>query len=397
MQILKTKTLRLLLISVLMFSCKDSDFTLKKEKPYIEWEKKICENLDCDIYDFSYTNDDGIALLLYKSQDGSDTSKVILEKYDKEGILEWAKTLESDFRSGFFLTKDNEYIIPQGLTGYDLIKLDSKGNEIWKTDFSLGFGSIITSVAEGKNGDLILAGEKVNQEHNYTESGTLNYDFLVMKINSEGTLLWCKSFGGSDRDYPNSVLQDSDNNILLTGDTYSVDFINNQIGSGFVKLDESGNIIWKKAFNSNRINVSFRTINSVNYDGYIFIGQGMNPKDDRYLNVDFWLMKIDLDGNLIWEKKIGDTNTDEICNIMFKTSDGNYVFGGTYCYDCKYHSPLYKINDEGEIIWEFDIRDYISGYKIFAEEAKDGGIIVVGLNRDEETGRHIKIVKLNNK
>ena len=80
-----------------------------------------------------------------------------------------------------------------------------------------------------------------------TESFGVGYrDIWVLKLDNQGNISWQKRYGGSGLDAAYSVLQNSDGGYIVQGYTGSY-------GAGdfdilLLKLDSNGNIIWQKAY-----------------------------------------------------------------------------------------------------------------------------------------------------
>ncbi|MDR0664156.1 MAG: hypothetical protein LBF86_01355, partial [Helicobacteraceae bacterium] len=128
------------------------------------------------------------------------------------------------------------------------------------------------------------------------------------KQKSPPSIVWQKSLGGSSADYANSIQQTSDNGYVIAGYSYSNDDdITDHRGytgiSDFwiVKLDENGDIEWKKTLGGSAGDVA-TSIQQTNDDGYIVAGYSASTDGDitgHHGSVgaaDYWIVKLDKDG-----------------------------------------------------------------------------------------------------
>lgn len=100
---------------------------------------------------------------------------------------------------------------------------------------------------------------------------------------------------------------------------------------GLVKTDASGALLWAKRFNS--VSIDDLAGFLVLPDGYLLLSSsyGFIPGGDRLSTIhglhDFWMIRTDLDGNIVWERSYGSTQ-DDIPKGMFQDTDGNFVLYG---------------------------------------------------------------------
>jgi len=116
------------------------------------------------------------------------------------------------------------------------VKLDSDGNELWnKTVVNASGSSSGGSVAVDSNDNVIISGGLFS-----------NSDVLVIKYDSSGNQLWITEVEGDEWDYGGAVVVDSKDNILVTGNTASY-------GSGEADIwslifDSDGNLLWNRTY-----------------------------------------------------------------------------------------------------------------------------------------------------
>ncbi len=100
--------------------------------------------------------------------------------------------------------------------------------------------------------------------------------------------------------------------------------------------------------------------------------------------VDFWILKLAPNGDLLWEKSLGGTLADQ-GNEILVLNDGNYLaVGEVFSNDVNVtgnhgltDSWIVKLDPSGNIIWETALGGSMPDYALGAEEAPDGSILVV--------------------
>ena len=159
------------------------------------------------------------------------------------------------------------------------------------------------------------------------------YDFWVVKISETGTLLWEKSFGGSQTDEARSITRSNDGNYIIVGDTRSSD-LDVSINSGgadlwAIKISPIGELIWEKTFGGNSFDVA-RSISKTQDGDFIISGSSRSIDGDLTNNNgqnDAWVIKIDGNGKLKWQKTIGGSEIDFAYDAV-ELNDGTVIAVG---------------------------------------------------------------------
>src|SRR5690606_22749186 len=157
-------------------------------------------------------------------------------------------------------------------------------------------------------------------------------DYWVVKISQTGSLVWQKSFGGSDGDYANSIKQTEDGGYIIAGTSYSNDGdVTESYGNGdywIIKISETGNIEWQKSFGGSGEDIANEI--QVVAGGYIVIGGTESTDGDvsgNHGNVDYWIIKLSESGDLQWQKAMGGSSFDEGLSIA-QTNDKGFILAG---------------------------------------------------------------------
>src|SRR3972149_2953873 len=177
---------------------------------------------------------------------GSPTSKVVLVKTDSNGNPLWSKTYggnKSESANGVINTLDGGYAIIGTTksfgTNFDdiyVIKTDSNGNLQWSRDIA---DSPIDIIDYGKS---IIQ----NADSSYTVCGMMansvtSSDATLVKLSKNGSLVWVKSYGETGNDEGNSVISTSDGGYAVVG------YFTNSSGDWdvlLVKTNSTGSLQW---------------------------------------------------------------------------------------------------------------------------------------------------------
>jgi hypothetical protein len=161
-----------------------------------------------------------------------------------------------------------------------------------------------------------------SNQFNLTSSGAA--DVFIQKLDSNGTFIWAKSFGGTNDDFGVSLTNDQNGNIYSAGWFFgSADFdpssqnftlTSNGESDAFIhKLDSNGNFVWAKSIggiNNDRANfISLDDVSNVYVVGYFDSLVDFDPNAgvhtiDSDRGKDAFVHKMGSDGNFKWVKTI---------------------------------------------------------------------------------------------
>ena len=158
----------------------------------------------------------------------------------------------------------------------------------------------------------------------------------IVKTDSLGNIIWDKTFGGNDIDVLSSIVSNYEKEFFLSGysnSNLSCSKSQNSLGRNdfwVVKIDSNGNKLWDKSYggDSNDYNTGLVEINNNTYlaSGYTYSdssGNKLSKKIDTQKTADFWAIKFDKNGNKIWDKSFGGFNND-ICNSSQKINSNEF-------------------------------------------------------------------------
>lgn len=199
----------------------------------------------------------------------------------------------------------------RGVTDYWVIKLDSLGNIVWNNSFGGTSKDEAYAVEACTDGGFIVAGGTRSKNLDVTNNHGA-YDFWIVKLKSNGSLDWQKSFGGPDIDVAYDVKQTTDGGYIAVGYAKSkTGDVTSQKGKGdywIVKMDGLGNMQWQKSYGGSQYDFAHAVALTAD-GGYLVSGYARSGDGDVNGNngeEDLWLIKLDGNGNLIWQSRYGD-------------------------------------------------------------------------------------------
>ena len=247
----------------------------------------------------------------------------VVMKLNSQGTPIWNVTLQAceGLNKLFSGMNDGSALLVTGLTE----PLNASASSGWLVKLSAK-GEILWSKTFGGSVDTAMRGVAVTGDGGYVAAGYVdyagngNYDFLAMKFGSAGNLLWNKTYGGPQSDLAYSVTS-SPGGCVVAGNTYSY-------GAGdsdawIIKIDLDGNLLWS------------RTVGGMDYDSPSYITASQNG---GYLvtgttfsfgngNRDFWLFSVDNSGNVQWSFTVGRAGYEEAYGVVC-AGGSNYVLAG---------------------------------------------------------------------
>ena len=292
-----------------------------------------------------------------KSKNGRGNGDYWVVKMDKNGVIQWDKTIGGngfdEFKSviqtsdgGYaFIGSSNSNISfeksenSRGSSDYWLVKLDSTGNIQWDKTIGGSGDDYAEEIIQTKDGGYILAGSSnSNMSGEKSANSRGGMDVWIVKLDKHGKKIWDKTFGGNDDDWCSSFAATVDGGVIVGGSSLSNisgEKTENSRG-GFdywlLKLDSKGNLQWDKTIGGDA-NEFCQNIFQTADGGYIIAGSslsGISGEKTEYNRggADYWAVKIDRNRKIQWDKTIGG-NGDDWCNNMIQTKSGGYMLFGS--------------------------------------------------------------------
>ncbi len=248
---------------------------------------------------------------------GSNDADYLTVKYDSLGNIVWADTLDNggtDDAYGIAVDgSGNVYV-----TGYSKIdsnddyltvKYDSLGNIIWADTLDNGNFDGAYGVAVDGSGNVYVTG--------YSYIGSNDADYLTVKYDSLGNMVWADTLDNSAWDYARGIAVDGSGNVYVTGESYidvKYDYLT-------VKYDSLGNILWSDTLDNSSDDEAYGV--AVDNSGNVYVtGYSDNGSNDDYLTV-----KYDSLGNMVWADTLDNGSNDKAYGVAVDGSGNIYVTG----------------------------------------------------------------------
>ena len=204
----------------------------------------------------------------------------------------------------------------------------------WHRCLGGGSGDYGQAVEPTADGGYIVAGYTMSNDGDVTFNHHYDQpDLWVVKLDSSGVIQWKKSFGGSGWDFAYSVHQTADGGYILFGNTASSDgditYPHGGMDCWLLKLDAAGNLQWQRNYGGSKNEYGWSAQICAD-GGYILAGLTESTNGDVTTNHgdrDFWILKVDVNGLIQWQKSFGGSKDDEALSVA-TCSDGGYIVSG---------------------------------------------------------------------
>lgn len=223
-----------------------------------------------------------------------------------------------------------------------IVKVDAARNLQWERSFGGSEFDRVNDLQPTSDGGYIVGCTSFSDASgNKSSHGFGHADLWVMKLNGSGEKVWEQSFGGIGNDELRAVLQTSDGGFLAAGITYSPASGNKtsgSFGSGVpdywvVKLDANGNKQWDKSHGGNDADELYAA-QQTSDGGFLLGGHSFSGNNGSKSSAgsgsgssDFWVVKLDASGNAQWDRVYGGPDVEHLYTLQ-TTRDGGFVMGG---------------------------------------------------------------------
>lgn len=305
-------------------------------------------------------------------------------------------------------SEDNHVIGNHGYYDFWISKLSSTGTIVWKKAYGGSQEDIPNKIIKTSDNGFLVVGNTDSDDGNITvHHGTVSYsDFWIVKLTSAGNMSWQKSFGGTQDDFANSVIQTNDGGYIVVGTSRSTD---GDLGNGsfdfnatsdiwVVKLSSSGSIEWQKTYGGTGMDFGNDIIETVD-NGYLIVGNTFSSDGDvsskigSTNNDDLWVLKINISGDILWEKCLGGLSTDKGISVVDNNSNG-FVIGGfssSNDFDVSQQNGggdywIVEIDSVGVITWEETFGGGTTDRLYSLIKTSDGGYAAIGCTMSSNNG-----------
>lgn len=216
---------------------------------------------------------------------------------------------------------------------YSVLAAQSAPSIEWQKALGGTHGESANAIQQTSDGGYIVAGHSMS--HDGDVSGNHGGgDYWIVKLNSAGGIQWQKSLGGSNVDAAQSIRQTTDGGYIIAGSSNSSDGdVTGNHGNydyWIVKLDANGDMQWQKSLGGSGMDMA-QSIQQTSEGGYIVAGSSGSDDGDvsgNHGGGDYWIVKLDNNGNIQWQKSLGGSSSEQV-NSVQQTFDSGYIIAGT--------------------------------------------------------------------
>lgn len=214
-----------------------------------------------------------------------------------------------------------------------LFRIDGLGNLLWQKCLGGNKGELLPRALELTNGDIFFAATTLSNDGDVSCVESEEGKIWMMGLDWLGNIQWNKCWGAKEGQYMMDLVKDADENIVMVGNAYA--FIGRD-GYGFgdaflLKVDSDGTPIWQKWYGGTKWDEA-RDVSVDTDGGYVIMGITESSDVDLCVNygyVDAWIVKVDINGNRIWQRTYGGTLGDYGAAVTPAPGGGYYTFSNT--------------------------------------------------------------------
>ena len=281
----------------------------------VEWTKVYGGGSADGAYSLQQTADGGYIVSAHTSSFGAGQHDVYLIKINNSGDTLWTRAYggtSGDYLRAVHQTVDGGYVLVAetfsfgaGSADVYLLKTDSLGKVMWTKTYGGSSSDYGYSVKQTFDGGFIIAG--------FTNSfGAGQFDLYVTKTDMNGVVIWSKTYGGASSDYGHSVIQTLDSGYVICGYTLSFGMATQVY---LVKLDSDGNLLWSKTYGGSGNDFGW-SVEQTTDSGFVITG---NTDSFGRGNRDVYLIKTDRFGNSGCHEAVAATIVSDAATITGST------------------------------------------------------------------------------
>jgi hypothetical protein len=286
----------------------------------------------------------------------------------------------------------------KGGSDYWIIKTDKNGNKLWEKGFGGTGDDKLRTIVIMPNGNFLLAGSSNSTTSGDKSANTKGgYDYWLVLIDQNGNKIWDKTLGGSAQDILHSAILLNNGTFLLGGDSnsnQSSDKTQNSKGGNdfwLVNIDENGNKIWDKTLGGSDDD-NLRGISAVPSNGYMLVGSSLSTSsgdktESNKGGTDYWIVRVDQNGNKIWDKTYGGNNNDGAYSVLVTSDEEFLITGDSYSSQSGDKTTtskggrdywIIKTDKNGNKLWEKGFGTDADDNLRTSLKTSDGGFLLVG-------------------
>jgi hypothetical protein len=257
-----------------------------------------------------------------------------------------------------------------------VVKVDTGGDTLWTRALGGAGRDYGYGVCQGPGGGCYVAGYT-------TSSGLGKEDVYVASIDTDGDVVWERTYGGAGSDEGRTIFRTSDGYLVVAGRADS--FGAGQSDVYVLKLDAEGDTVWTRVFGGAGYDWGESACETAD-GGYCISGTSGSNGVSR----DIYLVKVDPAGSLVWQRFYGDFSTwvsQDWGGPVLAAADGGVAVGGNRIILSVDPDDLYFLRTDSAGT-QTSIKRYASDFLEYGCsmcETPDAGYLICGVEKNEST------------
>jgi hypothetical protein len=258
--------------------------------------------------------------------------------------------------------------------------------------FGTAGSDIGNAIVETSDGGFALAGSQFG--------ATGDDDMVLLRTDSDGKLLWTKTYGAAGKDRAEDMLLLADGGFLLVGTTATGDSSSAGVtaqDAWLVRTDAQGEVIWEKSYGGGGDDEAM-AVHLLPDGGYAVVGYTESSSLGGDVGLaQTYMLRVDAAGNKVWEKTYGTPTSQDKANGLDIAPDGTWVVCGfTFSDVTNYDATVWFVgNDQGDSIALYN------GFSNRHDEGKsvlvlqNGNVAVLGFSLSSNTEYNIIVQEID--
>jgi uncharacterized delta-60 repeat protein len=326
-------------------------------------------------------------------------SDFLVIKYSSSGVKEWTrkytKTSNSSDRASALAIDINGNIVISGNTSDSTfqgncvtLKYNPAGDLIWGKiyDEQSSLAVAATSIDTDRNGNIVIGG--------YETSAYSAKDYLTVKYDSLGNLLWTKTYRTRFDDMILRIHTGPNENVVVVGSVLQeIGCFNCQTGNMLaIDYDSGGNLIWQVEVNGEEHGDEIATDLEIDSSGFVYVtGYGGTSTEYDYVTIMY-----SPQGDPIWIRRYTDSirGTEYATGLEIDNQGNVYVTGYSGAYP-DFDWVTIKYDNNGSLLWKIrncgPANDFDTPANLRVDDS--GNIYVTGTEIDGDSSKNIATIK----
>lgn len=334
-------------------------------------------------------------------------------RLDRDGHALWDRSFGGSEQESFetcILTVDGGFVLAGrsfsppggnktaanfGGADYWIVRTDAQGNKLWDRSFGGADWDECMSMVQTPDGGFLAGGRSQSGvSGNKSTHNSGGWDYWVIRLDAAGNKLWERSYGGTGYDALSGMVLTPDNGFLLGGSSASKRSGNKRGelygGTDYwvVRIDSDGDVLWDQSYGGDNGDEAYGIVGTPDH-GFVIGGWSDSPAGTgnktapKYGITDGWIVRADSDGNKLWDRSAGPTNinSSDYFWSLERTADGGFIVGGGSEGDVDsfyLDAWVVRFDRHGERLWEKLVGSFGMDRFFAVRQASDGGFLLSG-------------------